>query len=536
MEASTADLPTRRLAGDPSFGVEGGAEALKAGLLAWTPAALVVTAGLGLSAAMALAYHLLIGFRQEDTNFLETALVLATGRQLTEGPGALYGPYGGDRISPLIHAPLFYRIAGLAAWPLWASGVDPLEASLIAGRILAAISTLALLFLVDRLGRRPGAPPISGVWSALLVASSVTLLNFPVSVRADLMALAFQTGGFLCAVRALDAADRPWRRMIGMGLAFAAAACLKQHDIGVAVAAYVGLLLAWSQGRFRLVPILASGFLALGVTLAYYGIENVVTRGGLFESAFRVPSQIREVLPGGWVQVKAAWHSAIRESAPILALIPIAWLVAPRRGVGGLGFFEAWLAFALAIEIALTTFCFFGSAGAWTNYAFQVIVFASILAGRGLGRFSSARGSRIGLALVALVVLFLVVDLGRNCSRRLMEHYRDEAAWVALRADPNIRPFSREETYVALDPGYNRLYGRPDLTHDEWAYSLVEHLGAAPSRSGWLREAVDGGPVRRIVVVGRGEAEGIPGVPTPLDRMGYRRVAQHGRFYVWDRR
>lgn len=503
-------------------------------------AVIIVTGGLGIAAAFALAFQLLIGFAKEDTNHLETALILATGRQFTEGPDALYGPYGGSRLSPLIHAPLFYRIAGLAAWPLWAGGSDPLTASLIAGRVLAFGSTIALLILVYKLGRLPGAPAISGVWAALIVASSVTMLNFPVSVRSDLMGLAFQTGGFLCAINALGRPDHPWRWMIGAGLAFAVAACLKQHDIGMATAAYLGLLVAWTQGRFRLAPILASGVLAVTMTLAYYGIENVVTRGALYESAFQIPSRIREVLPGGWPQVVAAWKELVRESAPILILGAIAFAAAPRVALGGI--LEIWLGVALLIESALSTFCFAGSEGAWTNYAFQAIVLTAILIGRGLGRLFQRPMGRLlesprawaNLAVVAVAVLLLAANTGWICARRVGWRYEDRQAWAELVQDKSIAPFCQAETYVGSDPGYNRLYGRPDLTHDEWAYSVVERLGKAPVRSEWLREAIEEGPIHRIVLIG--EAEGLPGIPVGLSRLGYRQVAHHGRFHVWDRR
>src|SRR4051794_37688270 len=94
----------------------------------WTSA--WVTAGLAAPAAVALAFRIGLALGPEDTDALESPLVLPVARQLTEGPWELYGPFGGRNPLVLIHAPLYYRLAALAAWPLARSGLDPVSAAL----------------------------------------------------------------------------------------------------------------------------------------------------------------------------------------------------------------------------------------------------------------------------------------------------------------------------------------------------------------------------------------------------------------------
>ena len=72
-----------------------------------------VTGILLAAAAVAAVFGCSLVFRVEDTEPLESPLMLSVGRQLLRGPGELYGPFG--RLNPLviIHAPLYYRLAAL---------------------------------------------------------------------------------------------------------------------------------------------------------------------------------------------------------------------------------------------------------------------------------------------------------------------------------------------------------------------------------------------------------------------------------------
>ena len=72
----------------------------------------------GLIAASALVYsgyHVIIAFDRNDTNHLETPLLLALERQLKDGSSTLFGPFSARDPLVLIHAPLYYRIAGVGA-------------------------------------------------------------------------------------------------------------------------------------------------------------------------------------------------------------------------------------------------------------------------------------------------------------------------------------------------------------------------------------------------------------------------------------
>ena len=89
---------------------------------------------------------------------LESPLLLSVARQLESGPRGLYGPYGGRYPLVLIHAPLYYRLAALAGWPLYRAGFDPVTAALAAGRLLSALGFLATLAAAYRLARLGGMP------------------------------------------------------------------------------------------------------------------------------------------------------------------------------------------------------------------------------------------------------------------------------------------------------------------------------------------------------------------------------------------
>ena len=97
------------------------------------------------TAAGALIPWSALAFRVQDMEALESPLLLSVARQFQSGPGRLYGPYSGRYPLVLIHAPLYYRLAALAGWPLNARGLDPVTAALVAGRLLSALGFLATL-------------------------------------------------------------------------------------------------------------------------------------------------------------------------------------------------------------------------------------------------------------------------------------------------------------------------------------------------------------------------------------------------------
>jgi hypothetical protein len=163
---------------------------------------------LGAAAAIALAYWMSRAAIPEDTDPLESPLVMSVARQLVAGPSGLYGPFGGENPLVLIHAPLYYRLAALLAWPLYRAGWDTVTAALLAGRSLSTIGLLATLWLVARLAQFGGMPTRAGWWAALLVASAPILGGLPFAVRPDLLGVALQTAGILLVLSAVRD-DRP---------------------------------------------------------------------------------------------------------------------------------------------------------------------------------------------------------------------------------------------------------------------------------------------------------------------------------------
>ena len=118
-----------------------------------------VTAMVAVSAAATLGYWSFRGLDRRDTEAMESPLILSVARQLTVSPRELYGPYGESNPLVLIHAPLYYRAAGLLAWPLARAGLHPVDAARIAGRLISALSLAATMGAAYRLGRLGGLPP-----------------------------------------------------------------------------------------------------------------------------------------------------------------------------------------------------------------------------------------------------------------------------------------------------------------------------------------------------------------------------------------
>ncbi len=162
----------------------------------WITGVLAIGAGV-------LGFWVSIALRQEDTEALESPLVLAVARQLEEGPWRLYGPYDARNRLVLIHAPLYYHLAALAAWPLARAGLDPILASLVAGRSLSVLGLLATLAAAYGLARLDGAPRRVGWWAILLFAATPIHGGVVFEVRPDMLGVALQTLGVLLVLSAL---------------------------------------------------------------------------------------------------------------------------------------------------------------------------------------------------------------------------------------------------------------------------------------------------------------------------------------------
>ena len=108
----------------------------------------------------------------------------------------------------MIHAPLYYRVTALLAWPLARAGFDPVLASLVAGRSLSLVGLVVTLAAAFRLARIDGAPPIAGWWTVLLIVATPVLDPQPYSVRPDMMGIALQTTGLLLVLTVLRSKER----------------------------------------------------------------------------------------------------------------------------------------------------------------------------------------------------------------------------------------------------------------------------------------------------------------------------------------
>ena len=160
-----------------------------------------VTVLLALGAASEVAW-MAMALSPDDIEALESPLVLSVARQLEAGPSGLYGPY--DRLNPLviIHAPLYYRLAALAAYPLYSAGCDSITAALVAGRLLSSLGFLGTLVAVYRLAVVDGLPLRAGWWAVLLVAATPVYGGLQFEVRPDMLGIALQTTGIVLVSRA----------------------------------------------------------------------------------------------------------------------------------------------------------------------------------------------------------------------------------------------------------------------------------------------------------------------------------------------
>jgi hypothetical protein len=294
--------------------------------------------------------------------------------------------------------------------------------------------------------------------------------------------------------------------------------------------------------------------------------------------------------------VGLVFFEVAKRSAGLLALAFACAIVGRRLGWGSQ--LDTVLAVYLAAELLFMTFLCLGSTGAWVNYAMPPVVFTCVLVGRGLARAlahgnseaivgffnllppcggglrwgvrgrsrgpvhatssrqpptlpSPARGEGIdaepehdfsdspsptrlrvaGPILIAALTL-LVADT-RLVAISARQRRDDSVAVQALLSDPTISRCAPKGLYFVGLPQHNRRYGRPQLAHDEWLYNLYEAAGAAEPRAQWLRSALTAGPIR-IVVMPDARAV-VPGLDEPLADLGYKRLAKHGSYFVWER-
>ena len=492
----------------------------------------LIPALLGAAAACYFGHQVACGLDRTDSGYLETPLTCSLAGQLVAGPGVLYGPFSGTNPTVLIHAPLYYRLAGLAAWPLTAAGWDAVTAALIAGRGLSLLAVLGVMALVWRLATLDGAARRAGTFAVLLFAASPVLGCLSVTVRPDTLGAFLQTAGVVLVIRALRDGDASPRFLLLAYAAFALAFCAKQHDVVPMGVSSILLAAAWARGRTRLGPIVLAHVLAVAVVIGYFGAEDVATGRMMMRAVFVLPGgAFRKINYASWPHVVYVGGVAARKSIGLIALaVACAW--GPPR-VGAIRRLDATLMTYLAAELlSLVPLCVYNS-GAADNYALQAVLYVCVLVGRALDRVLSREPAATRRGAIALAAAILLAANLRLVGIAVRMRAEDRAVRRALFADRAVASCPAERRYFAIDQRMNRLHGRVALAHDEWLYGAFETAAAAEPRESWLRDALTIGPVR-MVIVPREEPR-IPGLAEPLPELGYERIAQYGQFRVWTR-
>jgi hypothetical protein len=550
-----------------------------------------VAAVLSAAAAVAMIFGVYLALASEDTEPLESALLLSVARQLLRSPWELYGPFGGSNPLVIIHGPIYYHLAAFLAWPLYRAGLNPVTAALAAGRSLSGLGLVWTLVFAYRLARLERLPRVVGWWAALLIAASPVIGVMPYTVRPDMLGVALQTTGVFLVLSVL-CSERPTG--ISLAAAFAAfglAVCVKQHYVPAAAISTFFLFSAWLRGRLPF-NLIARGLLTgLTIPLVVYGTEELATEGRMSRAVFQAAASVSAVHPGDWMRgvivifaimgknsglivVMAAaglaaigsargigrralvlsgtvltgaiaartfavpfeqsvskWEIALAVTmltAIVVIVIPACYLLSPQPLTGSRVDRALWI--YLAAELAVVSILARMSTGAWLNYGIQAVVFFGVLTARVLWRvFENAPMPR---ALLTIGLAALVVLIGSIGDAMTIAGMRRVERLALTKILDEIGGTATELFFVAR-PGDNRVNGRLDLVYDDWLYPVFESIHQAEPRSTWLRHALTVGTIR--YVVNTSDSPNIDGLGEPLPRLGYVRDFMVGPFYVWRR-
>jgi hypothetical protein len=538
---------------------------------------------LGVAAIVYVGFHSTLALSGEDVDKYESPLMLSVSRQLVAGPWGLYGPYSGSNHLVLIHAPLYYRAAGLMAWTMMRAGLHPVDAARAAGRTLSVLSLAATMGAGYRLGRLGGLPRRAGWWAALLLAASPVLAGLPVAVRPDMAGVALQSWGVALALQAIAGSGRDPGRLAAASALFGLAACVKQHLLaGWAVSAALAAW-AWLRGRLGLGGVARLVLPGAALAAAIYGAEGLVTAGRVWEAAFLAPANVGRIHLGDWLHVATVVAAMVGKSAGLAALavagaaakrhwspgwvpaiaflligsitllsvaqlaIPAPWITAmlPVVALAGLvvalpgcaaevrpsppdGRIDVALGIYCGSEIVLLIALCQSSNGAWINYGIPAMMFAAVLAARSLGGAWDAM-SRLGLMIsvvaVVAVLASVLMDAKVEVNRRRAEHAYLAGVFASTRLPPSA-------FFFADRPGLNRMSGRLEWVYDDWLYPAFESLKLAEPRAHWLRPILGPSAVVRAVVL-ESDLPRIDGIPEPLPALGFRPAGRFGPFRVW---
>lgn len=494
-------------------------------------AAVVLMILAAIAAGIYLGYHVAIAFGPDDTNHLETTMAMIVGREVETGPEGLYGPFSGSNPLVLIHAPFYYRIAGLLAYPLFRNRFTAITAALIAGRSLAFLGLLATLFGAYGIARVDGGSRRAGWLAVWLIAASPVFGSMSVSVRPDTLAVGLQTLGYWAVLRAIRRGRAAgWGGLLLGYVAFALAFATKQHCVVSAVVGTLVLAVAAARGGVRIGMVLLAIVVAGLITVGYFGFEERITGGMMSRSAFYLPSQLRKTAPAGWDHVAVVLWNVTKMTIGPIALAVSCLLLRPRIALG-----NRWdgliLLAAVAEKLALIPLLL-GSEGAWVNYAMPTVVYGSIWTARAADRVLDAPRLRWGsLLFVASGLILLMGDL------RLVHiswSDREDAHQLIAEVlqDPIVAAAPREAIYFVAMPQFSRQFGNAALVHDEWLYASYEAIGAAEPRSQWLNHALRGEPVRVVVATSSGPSAGHA---LGIAGLGYVLKRQIGPYSIWER-
>ncbi len=241
-----------------------------------------------------------MAFQAEDIEALESPLLFSVAHEIESGPRGLYGPYCGRYPLVLIHAPLYYRLAGVMGWLLSTAGCNPVTAALAAGRLLSALGFLATLAAAYGLARMGGMPVRAGGWAVLLVASTPIYGGIPFEVRPDMLGIAFQTTGTLLVLAALATVPVREAKLNAAAACFAAALCIKQQYLVAPLVSVLLMARALARGRLGVAAIARFVAIAMVLTLLYYGAEEWITGGHMSKSVFIAARNVSRVQPADW--------------------------------------------------------------------------------------------------------------------------------------------------------------------------------------------------------------------------------------------
>lgn len=545
------------------------------------------------AAVISFGFWFALALSGDDVASMESPLLLSVARQLRHGPWELYGPFGARNPLVLIHAPFYYRLAALAAWPLAAAGGEPITSACFVGRGLSVMSLIVTAAVAYRLARLDGAGRRAGWWAALLLVASPVVGGTGFSVRPDMLGVALQTSGVLLVLARLQNVRGPLSLALAFAL-FGLAIYTKQHlVIGPIIS--LGLLLAASwRGKVVFRDLVLGPAIATVIVVSAYLAEQKVTGGMMVKAVIVAASHVSRVHPGGWLHALTVLAAIAGNSAGLIALVGAAAVAAFARRVALAGevrlpariflcvaailvavlaclailqlvvvrLWLSWvllavagtillivlpaaataarlasrsarldgmLAIYLAGEIVLLIELGLRSDGAWVNYAIQAMVFAAVLAARGLNRALEESPRSLAAVLTALAAVAVPATVCMDLKAEATQRRGERAAVAQLLQTLGGSP---SEYFFAERPAFNRMVGHSELVYDDWLYPVFESSGLAANRSDWLARALIRGGIK-FVVTTAGDPP-IAGMQAMKPTRSYRLAGQSGPFRAFE--